>query len=80
MFPWVTEADEPAAVPSAGDGGGVQANPLPAQPQSVFEESVTIMDIPRPSQPLSKFSSTPNHWEKTASGLLFVCPCSLLPG
>lgn len=59
--------------------GGVQAAPLPTHPQAVFEESVTMMDIPRPLQPLSKFSSTPNHCEKTASGLL-CAPISIVLG
>lgn len=52
--------------------GGIQVAPLPTQSLAVFEESVTMVDIPRPVQPLSKFSSTPNHWEKTVSGLLCV--------
>ena len=71
LFPWVAEPSQPATMHNIGDvmSGGVQADPLPTQSQTVFEESVTMADIPRPMLPLSKFSSTPNHWEKTASGL-----------
>ena len=50
-----------------GSYSGVQMVPPSCQGESVFEQSITVMGIPRPPEPLGKLSSTPNHLEKTAS-------------